>query len=140
MYLYYLLVYNYTYCICIPFPHPRLVYRWFLLIYQGTYALGIIGYLILLLIFTGLGLLLPFKPDTVMEVGVTMVFYGVYYGVLGRDCAELCVDFMAASMTVSICSERLIYIIMLMSVYKFYHSKFHLLALFTSLCTVTPSE
>lgn len=29
-----------------------------------------------------------------------MVFYGVYYGVLGRDCAELCVDFMSASMTV----------------------------------------
>ncbi len=82
---------------------PRLVYRWFLLIYQGTYTLGIVGYLILLLIFTGLGLLLPFKPDTVMEFGVTMVFYGVYYGVLGRDCAELCVDFMAASMTVSVC-------------------------------------
>ena len=41
------------------------------------------------------------KPDTLMEIGVTMVFYGVYFGVLGRDCAELCVDFMAASMTVS---------------------------------------
>ena len=79
----------------------RLVYRWFLLIYQGTYALGIAGYLTLLLFFTGVGFLLPFEPDTVMEAGVTLVFYGVYFGVMGRDCAELCVDYMAASITVS---------------------------------------
>ena len=30
-----------------------------------------------------------------------MIFYGVYFGVMGRDCAELCVDYMAAKMTVS---------------------------------------
>ena len=81
---------------------PRLVYRWFFFVYQATYFLGIVGYLVLLLVFTGLGLLLPFSPDTVMEMGVTLVFYGVYFGVMGRDCAELCVDFMAASMTVSV--------------------------------------
>ena len=40
-----------------------------------------------------------------MEAGVTLVFYGVYYGVMGRDCAEMCVDFMAASMTVSVQRE-----------------------------------
>lgn len=79
----------------------RLVYRWFLLIYQITYALGIIGYLILILMFTGIGLLIPVTPDTVMELGVVLIFYGVYYGVLGRDCAVLCVDYMAAGMTVS---------------------------------------
>ena len=83
------------------FPTTRLVYRWFLLIYQGTYAIGIAGYLTLLLFFTGVGFLLPFEPDTVMEAGVTLVFYGVYFGVMGRDCAELCVDYMAASITVS---------------------------------------
>ena len=71
------------------------------MVYKATYFLGIVGYLILLLIFTGLGLLLPLSPDTIMETGVTLVFYGVYYGVMGRDCAELCVDYMAASMTVS---------------------------------------
>lgn len=79
----------------------RIVYRWFLLIYQASYALGIIGYIILLVVFTGLGLLLPFNPDTILEFGITLVFYGVYYGVMGRDCAEVCVDYMAASMTVS---------------------------------------
>ncbi len=80
---------------------PSLVYRWFLFIYQITYALGIIGYIILLLVFTGFGLLLPISPDMIMEFGVVLIFYGVYYGVMGRDCAELCVDFMAAAMTVS---------------------------------------
>ena len=60
------------------------------------------GYVILLLIFTGIGFFLPFHPDTIMEFGVTLVFYGIYYGVMGRDCAELCVDYMAASFTVSV--------------------------------------
>ena len=50
--------------------------------------------------FTGLGLLLPFNPDVILETGVTLVFYGVYYGVMGRDCAEVCVDYMSAAMTV----------------------------------------
>ena len=54
----------------------------------------------LLLVFTGLGLLLPFNPDVILETGVTLVFYGVYYGVMGRDCAEVCVDYMSAAMTV----------------------------------------
>ena len=83
-----------------PLPSLRIVYRWFLWIYQGSYALGIIGYLVLLLVFTGLGLLLPFNPDVILETGVTLVFYGVYYGVMGRDCAEVCVDYMSAAMTV----------------------------------------
>ena len=80
----------------------RIVYRWFLWIYQASYVLGIIGYIVLLVMFTGLGLLLPFTPDVILEAGTILVFYGVYYGVLGRDCAEVCVDYMAASMTVSI--------------------------------------
>ncbi len=79
----------------------RLVYRWFLLVYQITYAFGIVGYVILLLLFTGLGLVFPGGPDVVMEFGVILIFYGVYFGVMGRDCAELCVDYMAARMTVS---------------------------------------
>ena len=71
------------------------------MVYQITYALGIVGYLILFCVFTGLGLLLPMRPDVVMEFAVILIFYGVYFGVMGRDCAELCVDYMAAAMTVS---------------------------------------
>jgi hypothetical protein len=106
-YLYYLTV-PYITSLSLSPPPPssslplfRLVYRWFLFIYQATYVTGIVGYIILLLIFTGIGLLLPIHPDTIMELGVTLIFYGVYFGVMGRDCAELCVDYMAAGMTVS---------------------------------------
>lgn len=86
---------------------PRIVYRWFLLIYQVSYVLGVVGYIILLLVFTGVGLFLPVTPDVILEFGVTLVFYGVYYGVMGRDCAEVCVDFMAASMTYTTTGQSL---------------------------------
>ena len=49
-------------------PVLRLVYRWFLFVYQVTYFLGIVGYLILMLVFTGVGFLLPFNPDSIVEV------------------------------------------------------------------------
>ena len=103
-------------CICI-YIH-RIVYRWFLLIYQISYVLGVVGYLILLLVFTGVGLFLPVTPDVILEFGVTLVFYGVYYGVMGRDCAEVCVDFMAASMTV----RKPFSVIYLSSICSYIHS------------------
>ena len=56
----------------------------------------------MLTVFMGVGLLLPFSPDAILEFGVTLIFYGVYYGVMGRDCAEVCVNLMAARMTVSL--------------------------------------
>ena len=33
--------------------------------------------------------------------GWMCIFYGLYYGVLGRDCAEMCTDRLASSMGVS---------------------------------------
>lgn len=35
-----------------------------------------------------------------MDVGVIMLFYGLYYGVMGRDFAELCSDYMASTIGV----------------------------------------
>lgn len=32
-----------------------------------------------------------------MDVGLLFVFYGLYYGVLGRDLSEICTDKMAAT-------------------------------------------
>ncbi|XP_027010113.1 RING finger protein 121 isoform X2 [Tachysurus fulvidraco] len=37
------------------------------------------------------------KPEDSMDFGVSMLFYGLYYGVLGRDFAEMCADFMAST-------------------------------------------
>ena len=62
----------------------------------------------MMLIFSGLIFVLKSNADYVMEVSLLLMFYGVYYGVLGRDIAELCVDFMAAAMTVRrvVCGGR----------------------------------
>lgn len=37
-----------------------------------------------------------------MDFGVSLLFYGLYYGVLGRDFAEMCADFMASTVGVRI--------------------------------------
>ena len=43
------------------------------------------------------------RPDTAMEFGVTILFYGLYFGVLGRDFAEICADKIASKLGVSTC-------------------------------------
>ncbi|KAG8035208.1 hypothetical protein G9C98_001698 [Cotesia typhae] len=68
---------------------------------QGTtprlsYVLGIIGYIIALATFFGLNLVFDVKPSIWMDCGLLFLFYGLYFGVLGRDIAEICTDKMAA--------------------------------------------
>lgn len=75
---------------------PRLVYRWFLLIYQLSYSIGLIGYIIIMLTLFGFNVLILVKPQTAMDAGFLCLFYGLYYGVVGRDLAELCTDKMAS--------------------------------------------
>lgn len=70
--------------------------------HRVTYAVGIIGYAIIMGTFFGLNLLLLISPEIAMSAGVTIIFYGLYFGVLGRDCAELCTEKMAAKIGVSI--------------------------------------
>ena len=81
----------------------RLVYKWFLLIHKVTYALGIIGYMAVCLTMLGVNLMFAIRPDTAMEFGVTVLFYGLYFGVLGRDFAEICADNIASKLGVSTC-------------------------------------
>ncbi|XP_041055941.1 RING finger protein 121 isoform X2 [Carcharodon carcharias] len=37
------------------------------------------------------------KPEDGMDFGVSLLFYGLYYGVLSRDFAEMCADYMAST-------------------------------------------
>lgn len=46
--------------------------------------------------FFGLNLIFNAKPTTWMDCGLLFVFYGLYYGVLGRDISEICADKMAS--------------------------------------------
>ena len=72
------------------------MYKWFLLLYKVSYGLGIVGYTVMMATFLGFNLMFHVKPHVWMDVGIMFLFYGLYYGVLGRDCAEICADKMAA--------------------------------------------
>lgn len=46
--------------------------------------------------FFGLNLVFNAKANVWMDCGLMFVFYGLYYGVLGRDISEICTDKMAS--------------------------------------------
>ncbi|KAF9577127.1 hypothetical protein BGW38_007863, partial [Lunasporangiospora selenospora] len=82
---------------------PKLVYRWYWLIYQISYVVGIIGYCCMFLIFMGFGVPEqtegePPKSSPFISWGLTFLSYGVYFGVLGRDFVEFCTESMAATL------------------------------------------
>lgn len=77
-----------------------MVYKWFYFIYKASYALGIIGYVIMMLTFVGFNLIFNQPPHIWMDWGFMFIFYGVYFGVLGRDVSEICADKMAANIGV----------------------------------------
>ncbi|XP_041051030.1 RING finger protein 175 isoform X2 [Carcharodon carcharias] len=76
---------------------PRMVYKWFLLIYKLSYAVGIVGYLAVMFTMFGFNLFFRIKTEDSMDFGVILLFYGLYYGVMGRDFAEICSDYMAST-------------------------------------------
>lgn len=55
--------------------------------------------------FFGLNLVVNAKANAWMDYGLLFIFYGLYYGVLGRDISEICADKMAAHIGVSIFLE-----------------------------------
>ncbi|XP_060569209.1 E3 ubiquitin ligase Rnf121-like [Ruditapes philippinarum] len=75
---------------------PRLVYKWFLLIYKISYGSGILGYMVIMLTMLGVNMLFLIKPQYSMDFGLLIMFYGLYFGVVSRDFAEVCSDTMAA--------------------------------------------
>ncbi|XP_037540438.1 RING finger protein 175 [Nematolebias whitei] len=74
-----------------------MVYKWFLLIYKLSYAVGVLGYLAIMFTMFGFNVFLRIKAEDSMDMGVVLLFYGLYYGVMGRDFAEICSDYMAAT-------------------------------------------
>ena len=74
----------------------RWVYKWFLLIYKISYGAGILGYFVIMLTMLGVNILFLIKPQTSMDFGLLVMFYGLYFGVVSRDIAEVCSDTMAA--------------------------------------------
>lgn len=75
---------------------PRLLYKWFFLVYSISNIIAVTGYAILLLTFFGINILLGMLPQTSLDIGFMMLFYGIYYGVLCRDFTDFLVDKLAA--------------------------------------------
>lgn len=76
---------------------PRLVYRWFFYLYSISSVIAVTGYVIVMLTLIGINILLGIKPTFTLDVGVLMLFYGIYYGVLTRDFTDFLVDLLAAN-------------------------------------------
>ncbi|XP_060034933.1 RING finger protein 175 isoform X3 [Erinaceus europaeus] len=76
---------------------PRVVYKWFLLIYKLSYVFGLVGYTAIMFTMCGFNFLFKIKARDSMNFGIVSLFYGLYYGVMGRDFAEICSDYMAST-------------------------------------------
>jgi len=61
---------------------PRTIYRWFAIIHKLTYTTGAIGYIIFLF-----GLFINGQTK-ILEVGITIAFYGLYFGILNKDTVD----------------------------------------------------
>lgn len=75
---------------------PRLLYKWFFAVYSISSVVAVTGYTVLLLTFFGINILLNISPQTALDLGFVMLFYGIYYGVLCRDFTDFLVDRLAA--------------------------------------------
>ena len=61
-----------------------------------SYVVGIIGYIIMMATFMGFYLFFGVKPHVWMDIGLLMMFYALYYGVMARDVAEICTEKMVS--------------------------------------------
>ncbi|KAA3672554.1 RING finger protein 121 [Paragonimus westermani] len=74
----------------------RRVYRWFLFMHNASYALGVGGYILMMLTIFQLNHLILLPTNWALDIALLTLFYGIYYGVISRDFAEVCTDKMAA--------------------------------------------
>ncbi|KAJ3366143.1 hypothetical protein HDU91_001965 [Kappamyces sp. JEL0680] len=80
---------------------PRLVYYWYQRLYDVCYVVGMVGYFVALAAFFNVPLVLGYDLDGEADVfveGMTIMFYSVYFGTLGRDFVDRLSDIMATTM------------------------------------------
>lgn len=58
---------------------PRMVYKWYTVVYNTSFVVGVIGYIIIMLVFFGLGALFSAEAD-LMQAGILCLSYGLYFG------------------------------------------------------------
>ena len=75
---------------------PRRIYKWFLLTYKLFYVCGAVGYIMIMVTFFAVPQAMGVGVETTMGGGMTILFYGLYFGVLGRDLSGLCTEYVAS--------------------------------------------
>jgi len=68
--------------------------------------------------FFGISIVFNVNPAVWMDYGLIIMYYGLYFGVLGQDVAELCASVMAAHLGVSM------FIIKIADSFCMFHSGF----------------
>ncbi|GAU98582.1 hypothetical protein RvY_09710 [Ramazzottius varieornatus] len=71
---------------------PRLVYKYFYGVHLVSGFFSLTGYFMLLFGVMGLNILFLVDQKTWFDVGLHLLFYGFYYGVIGRDLADIITD------------------------------------------------
>ncbi|KAL3319472.1 hypothetical protein Ciccas_001865 [Cichlidogyrus casuarinus] len=69
---------------------PKRVYGWFLLVHNVTYSISVAGYILLFVMIMTVG------TEFLIQLSFQMLLYGIYFGVVARDFAEVCSDKMAS--------------------------------------------
>jgi hypothetical protein len=81
-----------------PDAPPRLlqIYRWFFATFKTSVAVGVLGYSLLLIEIFGAGLVAG--PVLDPSFALLAIWYGLYFGILTRDAAEVASDRIAAAL------------------------------------------
>lgn len=69
--------------------------------YNLSYFLGAFGYALMMLTLLQINTVFLLSTQLALDISVLSLFYGLYYGVISRDFAEVCTDKMAAQIGVS---------------------------------------
>jgi len=76
---------------------PSTVYGWFLTMFRISSIVGMVGYISFFCTFFGFNMLLLISPEIAVSFSIRSISYGLYYGVLTRDFAEICSETMAST-------------------------------------------
>lgn len=68
---------------------PRLIYSWFFFSFVICYWMSVIGYGMVMCDILGITSLLPESINSFVSIGISLIWYGVYFGTLVCDCASL---------------------------------------------------
>ena len=74
---------------------PKNVYKWFLGVFRTSVYVGLTGYIVLLVDILSGGILLA--PLVESGFSLLLIWYGLYFGILTRDCAEVISDRMVGN-------------------------------------------